>query len=167
MTKRLAKERSEINRNLPQKQRCTERHRTHHALQAELHIRVEKHARAVATQAKQQEEQSRLLQQRTLKELQDNQEILIRQESEERKNIIQARFGQPDLHSATQRPPTSNPKWTKPDNIQDKTPRRSQSSTLPAYSKRQQLRHQIRAGLRVLLTFPTKQIKSLFGDGVT
>ena len=71
-TKPLAKERSEINRNLPQKQRCTERRRTHRALQAELHIRVEQHARAVAIQAKQQEEQNRLLLQRTLKQHHDN-----------------------------------------------------------------------------------------------
>ena len=77
-TKRLTKERSEIARNLPQKQSHTKRQRTHRALQAELHLRVEQHARAVATHAKQKEEQSRVVQQQALKQHQDNQELLIR-----------------------------------------------------------------------------------------
>ena len=164
---RLAKARSEIARTLPKKQLCPERRRTHRALQAELHLRHDQHARAVATQAKQKEEQSRSLQQQARKHHQDNQELLIQQESEERKGIIQSRLRQPALKSPTQRTPTTIPKRTNSDSAHDNTPRKSQRSTLPAHQGKQQLHHRIRAGLRVLLTFPTKQIKSLFGDGVT
>ena len=139
-TKCLTKERSEINRNLPQK-RCTERRRTHSALQAELHIRVEQHARAVAIQAKQQEEQNRLLLQRTLKQHHDKQNILIQKETKEGKDILQAKFGQPTLHSATQSLPKPTPKWTKSDTTQDKASQRPQSSVPPAHPKRQQFRN--------------------------
>ena len=99
MTKRLEKERSAIARTLPQKQSRTAHRRTHRALQAELHLRVEQHARAVATQVKQKEEQSRLLQQQARKQHQENQELLIQQESEERKGIIQSRLRHPALNS--------------------------------------------------------------------
>ena len=97
--KRLEKERSAIARNLPQKQSRTAHQRTHRELQAELHLQVEQHARSVAMQTKQKEEQRLLAHHQALKQLQDNQELLIRRESEDRKDIIETRFGTPDLAS--------------------------------------------------------------------
>ena len=167
MTKRLEKERSAIARTLPQKQSRTAHRRTHRAFQAELHVRVEQHARSVATQTKQKEAQRLLAHHQALKQLQDNQELLIRRESEDRKDILETRFGSPASNSASQRKPTKFSPRTKTDSKQNSITRKSQSSPLPAYPKRQPLSHKIRAGLRVLLTFPTNQIKSLFGDGVT
>ena len=128
---------------------------------------VEQHARSVATHTKQKQAQCLLAHRQALKQLQDDQELLIRRESEDRTDILETRFGSPASNSASQRKHTKAPPGTKPDSKQNSTSHNSQSSTLPAYPNRQPLRHKIRAGLRVLLTFPTNQIKSLFGDGVT
>ena len=166
MTKRLAKERSEVNRNLPQKQLYTERRRTHSALQAELHIRVEQHARSVAIQAKLQDEQNRLAIQQTLKQQHEQQEILAQKEAKDRRDILQARFGT-TLTPANRSLPQTSPKQTNSDTPPDNDPRSPQKSAPTTDPKSQKLRNHIRAGLRTLLMFPITQIRSLFGDGVT
>ena len=166
MSKRLAKERSEVNRNLPQKQLHTERRRNHSALRAELHIRVEQHARSVAIQAKLQDEQNRIAIQRTIKQQHEQQKILEQKEAKDRRDILQARFGAtltPANRSLSQIPP----KQTNSDTHSDNDPRIPQKPAPTTDPKGQKLRNHIRAGLRTFLMFPITQIRSLFGDGVT
>ena len=134
--------------------------RIHRALWAELCTQQAQHQIVEARQTQQRGEQIKSMSHQTRKQQLVDQELLIQQETDERKQHIQNRIRHNRVRSPNQRITPGQPKNNNSACTSDSTsPQRPHSAPTDGQVKKQQFRYRIRAGLRSLLTFPTKQIK--------
>ena len=155
-------------RQLPQKQLRSVCRRQRRTLQSALRTKQEQQQLADIRQTQQSEEQTKLMHSQNHKQQHAEQAQLAQRANDERHHHIQNQIRNSKMKLSNQRTATGKPKMNSSAHASDSNrPDRPNSEPPDGQVRKKQFHNRIRAGLRSLLTFPTKQIKSLFGDGVT